>query len=213
VYVCDKALKAVLRIEPASGLCTDITSQPSGSSFTMPNYLAFAPNGNLYVSDSGRMGASDGRVIVLRPDGSLQVAGDGARGYTNGLAIAPDGDRIFIVETSRPGISTFDLRRDGGLGDERAFIHLPHTVPDGVAVTKDGRLVVACWRPDSLFLVDGERVSPLYEDWRGLTLSAPTNVCFYGVAMTELAVANRGATHLTHLSTDLEGAPVHSPFG
>jgi hypothetical protein len=38
-----------------------------------PNYPAFAPDGTLYVSDTGSWGADDGRVWRLSPDGELEV--------------------------------------------------------------------------------------------------------------------------------------------
>src|SRR5690242_662471 len=52
--------------------------------FTLPNYPAFAPDGTLYLSDSGRWEHNDGRVFRLSPDGDLELFSNRLRHFPNG---------------------------------------------------------------------------------------------------------------------------------
>src|SRR5919106_5496927 len=38
-----------------------------------PNWPAFAPDGTLFVSDSGSWGADDGRIVRIDPDGTVET--------------------------------------------------------------------------------------------------------------------------------------------
>ena len=59
--------------------------------FTQPNYPAFAPDGTLYLSDSGHWGRDDGLVYRLGADGTLDVFSDRLPHFPNGCAVSPDG--------------------------------------------------------------------------------------------------------------------------
>jgi hypothetical protein len=88
---------------------------------------------------------------------------------------------------------------------------LERTVPDGLAFAADGRLLISCFRPDAVLIWDGATVSTLAEDWMGLTLSAPTNIAFFGPQLDRLAAANIAFQHLAEIATDMRGAPLRYP--
>jgi gluconolactonase len=157
--------------------------------FTLPNYPAFAPDGTLYFSDSGRWGDADGRVFRLGTDGELEQFSDLLPHFPNGCAVTADGRHLWMVES----------RLDG-------------TVPDGIAFTADGGVVVSCYRPDRIVHIakDG-RMEVIAEDPQGTWLSAPTNIVFVGAARDRLVSSNLGRWHLTLLDVDLRGAPLHYP--
>ncbi len=85
-------------------------------------------------------------------------------------------------------------------------------VPDGLALTRDGRLLVSCYRPDRIYLVspDGKRKETLIEDPEGTVLAGPTNIAFGGPDRRTLFAANLNREHITRIPTDLEGAPVYA---
>jgi gluconolactonase len=89
---------------------------------------------------------------------------------------------------------------------------LEGTVPDGLAFTDDGGVIVSCYRPDRIVHIarDG-RVEVIAEDPQGTLLAAPTNVVFVGADRDRLVSANLGRWHLTLLDTGLRGAPLHYP--
>src|SRR3954469_355546 len=99
--------------------------------FTLPNYPAFAPDGTLYFSDSGRWGHDDGRVFRLAVDGTLTQLSDALPHFPNGCAVTPDGTWLWLVESYEPTVNRLDLRT----GELEQVARLDGTVPDGIAFT------------------------------------------------------------------------------
>lgn len=108
--------------------------------------MAYASDGTLWFTDSGRTSLSDprGRVYCRRPDGELHLVLDCVP-YSNGIAVTPDGAFVYVAvtranqiwrfatnlpETGPPMVGTF-LQLSGGLG------------PDGLATNQRGWLAVA----------------------------------------------------------------------
>jgi gluconolactonase len=210
-YACDLGERRVVRADPATGSVETYSTGPAERPFAVPNYPVFDRSGRLYVSDSGDWGADDGRVVVIEPDRTARVVSTKPASFTNGMALSPDGAWLYVVESSLPGISRLPLRDDGSAGPRELVVDLPRTVPDGLAFTDDGRMLISFYRPDLVSIWDGASVEPVAEDWAGLTLSAPTNVAFGGVALDQLYAANLAATHVTRIDAGLRGAPLHLP--
>jgi len=210
-YACDVGEHRVLRIDASSGTVETYSTGPDGATFAIPNYPVFDRSGRLYVSDSGEWGESDGRVVIIEPSGAASVGSTEASAFTNGLAISPDGAYLYVVESTLPGISRLPIGDDGALGSRQIVVEMPRTVPDGVAFTSDGGLLISCYRPDAVFLWDGSTNELLVEDWTGLELSAPTNVAFGGAELEKLYSANLGAYHVTVIHAGLAGAALHYP--
>jgi gluconolactonase len=129
-----------------SSLCVldDGSMRTIEDGFTFPNFSAFAPDGTLYVSDSGSWGASDGRVFRLSRDGEVELLSTALTDFPNGCAVTADGRYLWIVESRRPTVNRFDLRT----GELEEVKRLDGTVPDGVAFTADGEVFVSCYRPN-----------------------------------------------------------------
>jgi gluconolactonase len=178
----------------------------SGLSF--PNWPAFAPDGTLYISDSGTWGGGDGRLVRVDADGTIETFSHSVPNFTNGCAVSPDGQSLWVVESYVPVLSRFDL--DSGRREEvRRF---DGTVLDGLAFTADGGLLVSCYRPDRIyFMAPSGEVEVVAQDPQGTLLGAPTNVCFIGPGLDRVVSANLGRWHLTLLDLGLVGAPLHRP--
>jgi gluconolactonase len=202
--------RLVLCCSGAGSLCVldDGVVRTVRDGFAYPNYPAFAPDGTLYVSDSGAWGASDGRVFRLSQDGELEVFSTALTDFPNGCAVTADGRWLWIVESHRPTVNRFDLRT----GELEEVTRLDGTVPDGLAFTADGGVVVSCYRPDQILHLDAAgRVEVVAEDFQGTLLGAPTNVAFAGPELDRLVCANLGRWHLALVESGLHGAPLHYP--
>jgi gluconolactonase len=176
--------------------------------FTFPNFPAFAPDGVLYVSDSGSWGANDGRVFRLSADGELELFSTALTDFPNGCAVTADGRYLWIVESRRPTVNRFDLLT----GELEEVTRLEGTVPDGVAFTADGGVLVSCYRPDRIVHLDSAGVVEIVaEDPQGTLLAAPTNVAFAGAGLDRLVCANLGRWHLALVESGLRGTPLHYP--
>jgi sugar lactone lactonase YvrE len=175
---------------------------------TFPNFPAFAPDGALYVSDSGSWGANDGRLFRLSPDGELEVFSTALSDFPNGCAVTADGRYLWIVESHRPTVNRFDLRT----AELEEVTRLDGTVPDGIAFTADGGVIVSCYRPDRILHLDAAGVVEVVaEDPQGTLLAAPTNVAFAGQDLDRLVCANLGRWHLALVDAGLRGSPLHYP--
>jgi sugar lactone lactonase YvrE len=176
--------------------------------FRLPNYPAFAADGTLYFADSGAWAENDGRVFRLSAANELEVFSTALRHFPNGCAVTADGRYLWMVESYLPTVNRFDL----ATGELEEITRLEGTVPDGLAFTDDGGVLVSCYRPDRIVHIDREgRVEIVAEDPQGTLLAAPTNVAFVGRALDRLVSANLGRWHLSLLDVGLRGVPLHYP--
>lgn len=199
LFACDMGRSSVLQIDVTTGDVEDFSGSRSAD-VSVPNYLAFTKMGDLYVSDSGSWGADDGRVLLFPAEGGdARVVASGLA-YANGLAVSVGGTELYVVESSTPAVTRVSID-DSDYGNRSRIVEMPGTVPDGVAVCRDGSLVIACYRPDAVYSWSpGAGLSILAEDPTGLTMSAPTNVAFAGRDRNRLVTANLAGYHLTELT-------------
>ena len=61
-------------------------------------------------------------------------------------------------------------------------VHMPRPIPDGIAFDSNGRLWIACHRPDAIWVFDlsSRRLTLFAEDWKGEALRGPTDVALAG---------------------------------
>lgn len=176
--------------------------------FVFPNYPAFAPDGTLYFSDSGRWTANDGCIHRLDLEGRVERWSDRLPHFPNGCAVSSDGRYLWLVESYVPTVNCIEL----ATGGVECVARLDGTVPDGIALTADGGLVVSCYRPDRIVHIDRDgHVEIVADDPQGTLLAAPTNVVFVGAERDRLVSANLGRWHLSSLDVGLRGAPLHYP--
>ena len=203
IVVCDGDDGAIWVVQ--DGKAERFLAAAGDRDLIMPN----APDGTLYVSDSGRWKEDVGAVIAIPPDGDAFVFDTKLNRFPNGCAVTPDGSELWLIQSEGPDVSRFDLV--GGTGPE-TVIRLPDTVPDGIAFTADGGAVISCYRPDRIYHLDPDgQLSVLIEDPQGTLLAAPTNVCFIGDELNLLVSANLGRWHLTVIETSLTGVVPHAP--
>jgi sugar lactone lactonase YvrE len=173
-----------------------------------PNWPAFAPDGALYVSDSGHEDPErvEGRVLRVPPDGgdaeSLDVR---PLHFANGLALLPDGGLVVHESFAHRMVAI----NESGVEEVARF---GNAIPDGVAVTADGGFVVSMYYPFELHrIAPGGEPELLLHDAFGAVFPMPTNVCFFGDGLTTLAVASLGGQTLTAFEPGFAGTPLQYP--
>jgi gluconolactonase len=210
VYACDHVKHCVFRME-ADGkvlpFCTHVESKP----LAFPNYCAFDESGNLFVTDSGDFWRPSGRLVKVSPDGTaVSLLGDHLC-YPNGLALSPERDSLFMVESSAANILSIPLKKDDVEAPE-IYVQLQGTVPDGLAFDQAGNLYVACYKPDLIYKVDRYRnVQVLIDDKTGQVLRRPTNVAFSPDDSTLLYFSNLGGWYIGALDVGISGSRLCYP--
>lgn len=156
----------------------------------VPQDLAFAPDGSLYVSDSG-----NNLVVVTDASGEVlgTVGGDSSLSEPGGLAFGPDGS-LYVASTGTDNVLVFDRQ-----GEFASQIDADLNAPWGLAFGPEGRLYVADTGADRVAVLDpsGTLVEEL--DGGG-QLVAPMGLCFDGRGL--LWVASSGNDTVVALDAD-----------
>lgn len=186
-----------------------LLTEVEGTPLLFPNYPAFAPDGTLYVTDSGGWHVKRGRIVRIDPDGAASVFSTDLDRFPNGCAVTPDGRWLWVAESQGPGVHRFDLVAGG---PPELLVELHGHVPDGLAFTDGGGCLITNYRPDRIYHLDASgRLATVAQDPQGTLLAAPTNACFVGEQLNRVVSANLGRWHLTLLDLGLRGAPLHYP--
>jgi gluconolactonase len=211
VYGCDMGLQAVVKVTP-DGTVTTYADGTADDKMRVPNYPVFDAAGNLYVSDSGDWGNRDGFIWRIKPGGEAEIWDRQANGFTNGMCLGPDGQSLYVVESTPPLISRIPINADGSPGQRVVVVELPRTVPDGVAFDAAGNLYISLYNPNIIYKYDTQgNLTVLYDDWEQLILIAPTNIAFGGQDMKTLLIASLCGWNITTAAMDIAGLPVQYP--
>ena len=170
----------------------------------MPNYpIVDERRGVLYVSDSrgeGDIGPGIFRYDLNTGEGGVWCAAP--MNFANGMAMALDGNGLFVVESHAQQVRYVPIEADGSAGTPRVAVRDVHNIPDGLALAADGTLYISCYEPSRIYrLTPGGSLEILIEDRAATTIAHPTNVALKG---DTLYTSNLGRWHITaiDLSTD-----------
>lgn len=212
IYAIDTALKCVWRIDPRTGEQEVYAEGTSARRFQAPNWGAFSADGTYYLSDSGDWGASEGLLWKVHAGGRCEVWTEELRNFPNGLLVAPDGSRLYVVESLPGALVEVPICADGSAGPRRVLSELGMIVPDGVALAEDGAIYISCYRPDAIYRWHpDDGISIFAQDERGVVLSAPTNIVFTGERLDVMVVPNLGRWHMTRIPAGVRGTPLNYP--
>jgi gluconolactonase len=203
LVVCDLKHAAVMKVDTRTGRVERLSAGAADRSMSIPNYPAFDREGRLYVSDSHRFGTPGPGVFRVDPDGTTTLWYDLDVVFANGLALAPDGSSLYVVETFANDVFRIPIDEDGSAGEREEVASLPGAWPDGLAFDVEGNLYVGCYEPSQVLRIDpGGTVEVLFREWSAHLLAHPTNLAFRGSTMF---TANLGRWHLTRLEVGVEG--------
>lgn len=199
-----------------------------GSRFLWPNDLVFAPNGLLYMTDSGILepdfidGAAirpdyldlayDGKVFEIDPaSGRVLRQLDRGLKFPNGIALGLDGV-LYANETLTGEVYRYDLAKDRPERQRfgnvlRSDLPPAFRGPDGMKFGTDGRLYCTVYRQGDVTVLgrDGsvsERIA---------TLGAlPTNIAFAPAGGFAVITEVAGSA-VERMPVSCGGAPLHYP--
>ncbi len=147
LFITDRSA-GIVSIDTKTGTKTTVVDSFDNKPFKGTNDLIFDANGGLYFTDPAGSNAlkRDGRVFYLPP-------GPGAKpqlmysgiAYPNGIALSPDGQKLYIGEFLMNRIITVPIvNPKNKLESPGVFANLEGIIgPDGLAVDKEGNVYTA----------------------------------------------------------------------
>ncbi|MER8416329.1 SMP-30/gluconolactonase/LRE family protein [Mesorhizobium sp. M0166] len=193
-FACDLRHSAIFRWDAA----TADMQRFAASGIRVPNYpIVDEARGRLYVSDSV---GEDNRSGIFRYDLKTGEGGlwcSEAMAFANGMAMAPNGNGLYVVESHAARVSYVPILADGAPGPRQLVVDGVNNVPDGVALAPDGSLFISCYEPSRIYRWRQDSgLEVLIEDPAATTLAHPTNIAFKG---DKLYTANLGRWHITEI--------------
>jgi gluconolactonase len=227
IWVAETAMRALLRMS-LDGKHETIANGCDGEPFLFLNDLAFGPNGDVYLTDSGieieelapkgqlnpnwRNLQYDGRVFRIDPKTREVERLDHGLQFTNGIAFGPDG-HLYVAETLTGNIYRYESKR-GRIGGPRQLFgnvierYDPAELkgPDGMKFGANGHLYVAVFGQGDITVLgrDGQVVR------RMRTVGAmPTNLAFGPKGEKKIYVTEVASGSVEIIDVDTGGLPLH----
>jgi gluconolactonase len=198
----------LMRLDVTSGVVSPYLERRNSERFKGVNDLIFDAQGNLYFTDQGQSGLHDptGRLYRLRPSGQLDLLLNNVPS-PNGVALSPDGKVLFLAVTRGNCVWRVPLLPDGSVAKvSQFFTSYGPSGPDGLAMDKDGRLLVA--NPGLGYVwVLNERAEPV-EVLRGPAGASITNVAFGNADRRTLYVTDSTHGWVLRVEMQVQGLPL-----
>jgi len=222
IWVAETAQKALLRLT-LDGKTEAFATAGKGQPFLFLNDLAFAPNGDLYLTDSGIEMEDFAPAGALNPDwenlpydgrvyrvdvksGQVETVARGMR-FTNGIAFGPD-QNVYVAETLTGTIHRYEWIKGRVTGKQEEFGNVINPAaapgikgPDGMKFGADGNLYVAVFGQGDITVLDPKGKVVRRIEVGGIY---PTNLVFgpageQSIYVTEAAT---GTVRKFHVGTD-----------
>lgn len=227
IWVAETAMRALLKLS-LDGNFEVIANSCDGEPFLFLNDLALAPNGEIYLTDSGiaidelapggalnpdyRKLRYDGRVYRIDPKTRAVECIDRGLLFTNGVAFGPDGN-LYVAETLSGNIYRYQYVHGRVTGKRQLFGNVIERFdpaelkgPDGMKFGADGKLYVAVFGQGNVTVLgrDGKVVRRISTDG-----SMPTNLIFGPAGEKKIYVTEVETGSVQILDVDTGGFPLH----
>lgn len=176
VLMADSGTRIVARLDPATKRKTALASSYDGHRFNSPNDVVRRSDGAVFFTDPpyGLKDLDESPVKELKfngvyrvdPDGTIHLLDDGLS-FPNGIALSPDERTLYVSNSdpARPVWMAYALDARGAVLDKRVFADASDLVgeaspglPDGMAVSGDGRIFATGPGGVLVFDADGKRL-------------------------------------------------------
>jgi gluconolactonase len=228
IWIAETAQRAVLKMDLTGR--TEVVANACGNDpFLFLNDLAFAPNGDLYVTDSGVLLADvapggelnpnyrslryDGRVYRIDPRSREVEIIDRGMLFTNGIAFGPD-SALYVTETLSGNIYRYDYANGRVTGGRERFGNViehfdPAQLkgPDGMKFAADGTLYAAVFGQGDITVLDRNGAVARRIKTNG---TFPTNLAFAKPGARQIYVTEVETSSVQVHDVGTDGLPLHT---
>ena len=130
----------LFKFDPASGAFERIATVEQDKPHNRLNDGAVDPHGRLWFGTIDDEEKEKSGAFYRFAGGKVTATGIGDMVVTNGPAVSPDGQILYLVDTFDRRIDQAEIRDDGSLGERRPFVTIEQGAgfPDGPTVDAEG---------------------------------------------------------------------------
>jgi gluconolactonase len=146
LYFCELGTRRVVRMD-RKGKVETVAENYQGKKLNSPNDIVVRKDGQIYFTDPAFGSAIDQReldfngIFHITPKGEMDLV---AKWQTrpNGIALSADGKTLFVTDSDRHAVVTFDIDGRGNAANPRDLIRHIEGVPGGLRADVNGHLYV-----------------------------------------------------------------------
>jgi gluconolactonase len=171
MFVADYTGHQIIKIETQTRNAGIFAFEPL---MNQPNDLCITTDGTLFASDPNWKNQT-GKLWKIETDGKTHCL-DSLMGTTNGIALNPDGKKLYVNESIQRKIWVYNLSETNQPFNKKLFCAFDDFGLDGMCCDNKGRLFVTRFGKGSvlIFNPDGSIVKEIF-----LKGKNPTNVAIY----------------------------------
>lgn len=194
---------AISTVDPRTGEREVLVDRVAGLPLNSPNDVVVGADGAVWFTDPAYGWLQGFRPRprpgdhVYRHDRRTGHTAVVARGFDkpNGIALSPDGDRLYVGDSGRPRhVRAFAVGDGGRLDGGRVLARIAPGYPDGLKTDRDGRVYASAANGVQVFDPGGRRVAEI-------PLPGAVNFAWGGPRRDVLFITADAAVHAAVLTT------------
>jgi gluconolactonase len=177
LYTCETRSRRVTRTDK-KGNVEVLAERWEGKRLNAPNDIVVGRNANVYFTDPAFGAQADHReldfygVYHIPPKGPIKLVAKPA-GRPNGIALAPGGRTLYVVNSDERNVRAYDVDRNGETANERVVIAKIAGIPGGIRTDEKGNLYVTAGKAVQVYTSEGKPV-------RAIELGERASNCGFG---------------------------------
>jgi gluconolactonase len=190
---------SIQRVDLTAGEVTTLYAHCGDIQLRGPNDIVFDTSGGFYFTDLGKSRPREldkGAVFYATTDGSTIREVAFPMDHPNGIGLSPDGQTLYVAESTTARVWAWDIEGDGELANKRLVVSLPGVqYLDSLAIEACGNVCLATLLTGAITVV-----SPEGEIVEVVKVPEPdpmvTNICFGGPDLTTAYITSSGRGRL-----------------